>query len=72
MIEHHAIVKRLPHPAPTRVLVYRCVGCGKWRPWCDGGTDSHLCDACWANGKGHHGCSECAPFTAEMNGRLGQ
>lgn len=50
-------------------LVYRCIGCGEWRPWCDGSTDSEECDACWA-GSGHHACSECCPENErDENGR---
>lgn len=30
---------------------YRCIGCGRWRPWCEGGADdtaaSAQCDRCW-------------------------
>jgi len=37
MQEAYAVVKRLPWPAPPRVRVYKCIGCGQWRPWCDGG-----------------------------------
>ena len=71
MIESHAIVKRLPWPAPVRVQVYKCIGCGLWRPWCDGGTDNQLCDACWADG-GHHGCSDCEKYRDEMGRILNQ
>jgi hypothetical protein len=30
---------------------YRCKGCKRWRPWCEGGADdtaaSEHCDRCW-------------------------
>jgi len=59
--------------------VYQCLACGKWRPWCDGGTDSEVCDHCWAleemlmegvygvaaSERKHwfHACDECCPAT---------
>lgn len=45
MIEAHAVVKI----ADVRVDVWKCHGCLRWRPFCDGGSDefTHLCDGCW-------------------------
>lgn len=28
--------------------VYVCPRCKEYRTWCDGGTDSEMCDKCWA------------------------
>ncbi len=59
--------------------VYKCSGCGEYRTWCDGGTDSEFCDKCWADfqwpwwlrwiksflpaSSRGHGCSDCAQKT---------
>ena len=54
--------------------VYVCKGCGEYRTWCDGGTDSEFCDKCWAESQrpwwlkwlsifiptSGHGCGDCA------------
>ncbi len=53
--------------------VYVCAGCGRFRPWCDGGPDSELCDSCWALTNGRvpwaHGCGDCSEATISQHTR---
>lgn len=60
-------------PTERFTRVYVCPGCNRFRPWCDGGTDSELCDSCWSlvNGgtRGAHGCSECSEATVSQHTR---
>lgn len=39
-----------PEYDQTYTDVYRCSGCDRWRPWCDGCGDDmpEHCDRCWA------------------------